>query len=779
MGDGCHIFGVRHLSPAASRALLETLDLRNPDCVLVEGPADAAGMLRDLARNGVVPPVALLLYTTTLPITTAFYPFADYSPEYQAVLWAVRHGKELRFIDLPSDVMLGLRDGEPPSAGDDADLERRQAEAERAAAFNRFHHDLYEQLAAAMHEGDYESYWERAFEHNALPVAESGAFPELVNLQSSEMRLSVESREAVDAAHRHAYNLVREAHMRRAVSQAAADGLRPEKTLAVVGAYHVMGLDPALPPMRDEEFAALPRTPSRMTLMPYSYHRLSSRTGYGAGNRAPLYFETVWKALRTGRLDSVPARYLAEVARHLRERGNNASTAAAIEGVRLAQALASLRGTGRPVLRDLHDAAVACFGGGEPAVVAEALAIADVGTAMGKLPEGVSQTPVQEDLDKELARLKLAAYKSPVPQELVLDLRENFKAKSEAAAFLDLSRSTLLHRLSVLGIDFAKQQGVSQDAASWKEVWQLQWSPETEIQVVEANLKGETLEVAAAYQLAERLGECPGIADAAAVIRIACECRLTGIFDSALSGLQALLVDAVDIRETAAAARELSLLLKYGDVRRFDLGALQPILQQLFLRGTLLLVDAAVCDDKAATGILAAMTAQEHVSREQHETVDVAAWHKELGTLARRDDRNTRLSGAAFALLLEHNLASEEECAREVSRRLSPGVPADLGAGWFEGLASRNRYALLSRVPLWRELDGYVRGLDDDEFKRAVVFLRRAFGPFEPGQKNSIAELLGGLWGGGAEETAEILQAELTEEENAALGELNDFDFDI
>jgi hypothetical protein len=80
---------------------------------------------------------------------------------------------------------------------------------------------------------------------------------------------------------------------------------------------------------------------------------------------------------------------------------------------------------------------------------------------------------------------------------------------------------------------------------------------------------------------------------------------------------------------------------------------------------------------------------------------------------------------------------------------------------------------------LWRELDNYVQQLDDEEFFRSVVFLRRAFGEFEPNQKNSIAELLGDMWGTSAEATAEVLQAELTEAETEKLGELNNFDFDF
>lgn len=785
MPDSIHLFGVRHLSPAASSHLLELLDDVRPDCVLIEGPADAANMFRELAAKGVRPPVALLAYTLELPIATLFYPFAEYSPEFQAIRWAVRNKKELRLIDLPTDVMLRMRDRPAPISSDTDDAEDPEAREEKVKAaaetaeFHRFHHDLYERLAKEMGQGDYDSYWERMFEHNRQPHGAEGAFRALLRVQSGEMRQSVESMESRAAPHEHAYNLVREAHMRRAIARAAADGFMPEKTVAVVGAYHINGLDPALPVMTDEELAALPRASSRMTLMPYSYHRLSNRTGYGAGNQAPHYFELLWRCLRTDKLEELPSQYISQVARLLRQQGMNASTAASIEAVRLAHALAEMRGSALPVLRDLRDAAVACFGGGELAPVADALTRVDVGMAMGQLPEGISQTPVQEDLNRELSRLKLEAYKTPLPQELALDLRENLRVKSEAAAFLDLNRSTLLHRLAVLGIEFAKQLVVSQDGASWAEKWLLQWTPETEIQVVEANLKGETLEIAAAYQLREQLQDTPGVAKAAGVIRAACECRLLGIFDNALSVLQGCLVDAGDFREVASAARELALLLQYGDVRRFELTPLNPIMQQLFLRNALLLVSSASCDDQAATGILSGMSMLEHVAREHFELVDVALWRRELYDLAFRDDRNTRLSGAAFAILLEHNLVSDEDCAREVSRRLSPGVPADLGAGWFEGLSGRNRYALLSRVPLWRELDAYVRSLDDAEFRRAVVFLRRAFGTFEANQKNSIAELLGELWGGSVEATAEALQAELSEEENEKLAELNDFDFDI
>ena len=106
-----------------------------------------------------------------------------------------------------------------------------------------------------------------------------------------------ELRAMEDFSTRHARrNLVREAYMRRKIQQAIAEGFKPEQIVVVTGAFHASALGPELPPMTDEEFAKLRQRESKMTLMPYSFFKLSSQSGYGAGNHAPAYFEMVWNA---------------------------------------------------------------------------------------------------------------------------------------------------------------------------------------------------------------------------------------------------------------------------------------------------------------------------------------------------------------------------------------------------------------------------------------------------------------------------------------------------
>src|SRR6476469_3591365 len=181
----------------------------------------------------------------------------------------------------------------------------------------------------------------------------------------------------------------------------------------------------------------------------------------------------------------------------------------------------------------------------------------------------------------------------------------------------------------------------------------------------------------------------------------------------------------------------------------------------MFMEGALALVGAANCDLAAAKKMLVGMNELNKVALDYTTLVNEPLWLFELSKLAQADHLNPLLSGYACALLVERNLISNEELAREVSRRLSPGIAADLGAGWFEGLAQRSRYALLTRLALWKELDAYVASLADDEFKRALVFLRRAFGDFSPQEKQSITENLGEIWGVNVDQVSEVLSGEL------------------
>ncbi len=213
-------------------------------------------------------------------------------------------------------------------------------------------------------------------------------------------------------------------------------------------------------------------------------------------------------------------------------------------------------------------------------------------------------------------------------------------------------------------------------------------------------------------------------------------------------------------------------------MRQFDTQPLKPLIETLFVQGALALFPASSCDQQAALKLADAIEELNRVSLEHHDHVEGELWLAQLKRLAEADDRNPLLSGYAMAILLERGLIQNDDLAREVSRRLSPGVPADLGAGWFEGLSIRNRASLLARQALWVELARYVQSLDDEQFQRSIVFLRRAFGSFSPTQKRQICENLAEGWGVSGDSVQELLDTELNADEQQKITELNEFNFD-
>lgn len=733
-------FGVRHLSPAAAFHLRKRLDEAKPELVLVEGPSDLSDQMKWLCHPETKFPAAILAYTKVPPVRTILYPLAIYSPEVQAILWAQEHGVPCRFMDLPSSVFLATQ-------------EREGEESIQATE------SVYEKLEMLTGE-EHDTFWERNFE-------QFEDYHTACNTFGQELRASG----PVDAE-----NIVREAYMKRVIADAVNRGINSERIFCVCGAYHVEGLK-SNSPMTDLELKKLPKADSTATLMPYSYYRLSTRSGYGAGNKAPAYFHLLWDAMNGAGLNGAASTYLVNLAAAHRNAGNLVSSAEVIEAVRLATTLSQIRGSQYPCLQDLKDAAITTMGHGSFSELAVAFADTEIGKNIGYLPEGVSRTSVQEDFYRQLRKLKLERFRTAELQRLDLDLREKLTVKSQDAAFLDLNRSFFLHRLRVLGIHFANFLRSKQDQANWGEYWELRWTPEVEIEVVESSLLGDTIEGATTFALKERAVQATSIDQAAGIFQDAFLCGMPAAANHALTVLQSLSVDSAALTEVASTADRLSLVVRYGDLRKFDPQPVIPLIEQLFLRANLTLEDACNCDAQAAGAVTLAID-RLNALQLNLDFLDQDSWLQLLERISDRDDLNTKCSGFAMAILLERGIATEELLAREVSRRLSPGVPADLGAGWFEGLAGKNRYALIARLSLWRHLSQYLDSLDEETFRRALVFLRRAFADFTPVEKSDIAENLGEIWGIRAEQVSERIMADISEDEQSILSDLAAFDFD-
>src|SRR4030095_6210663 len=289
----------------------------------------------------------------------------------------------------------------------------------------------------------------------------------------------------------------REAWMRKTIRAAAQEGF---KRIAVVcGAWHA----PALtidagntPSAKDDEelLKGLPKVKTQATWTPWTYGRLSYHGGYGAGVESPGWYHHLW----TSR-DNVPIRWMARVARFLREEALDVSSAHVIEAVRLAETLAALRDRPLPGLSELNEAtqSVFCFGNDlQLRLIHEQLI---VGETLGAVPEETPLAPLQQDLAREQKRLRLPA--EALEHALDLDLRKPN----------DLGRSRLLRRLLLLGVRWGEPQQAG-GKGTFHEIWRLRWQPELVVALIEAGVWGNTIYEAATAFPRDAAGRARGIA---------------------------------------------------------------------------------------------------------------------------------------------------------------------------------------------------------------------------------------------------------------------------
>ncbi|MFC5054351.1 DUF5682 family protein, partial [Saccharothrix xinjiangensis] len=110
------LLGIRHHGPGSARMVVAALEAVRPEVVLIEGPPEGDALLPHVPH--LTPPVALLLHDEAEPASAAFWPFAEFSPEWRAMTWAHEHDVPVRFFDLPAAASLTDAPTPPPAPSD-------------------------------------------------------------------------------------------------------------------------------------------------------------------------------------------------------------------------------------------------------------------------------------------------------------------------------------------------------------------------------------------------------------------------------------------------------------------------------------------------------------------------------------------------------------------------------------------------------------------------------------------------------------------------------------
>jgi hypothetical protein len=712
-----HLFGIRHHGPGCARALEQALHELQPDCVLVEGPPEGDAVLALAADSELKLPVALLVYPPEAPRLGVFYPFAEFSPEWRAIRYALDRGVAVRFMDLPqahefAQRLASANNEQTEPAESEADA-ASQAQTEPVppaeSAGDRF--DPLAALSQAAGFDDEEQWWEQQVEHRrdfthlfeAIQQAMSALREQTPSPGLNEQR--------------------REASMRQSIR--AAEKAGHARIAVVCGAWHVPALAQKVA-LKDDQalLKGLPKAKTEAAWIPWSNDRLARESGYGAGVRAPGWYSHVWQAHAT----PVSA-WATRAAQQMRSMGLDASSASVIEAVRLADALAALRGHSAPGLDEINEALLTVLCHGDAIALQLIRRQLEIGDVIGSVPAHSQLVPLQRDLEAEQKRLRLKP--STEIKRLELDLREdNGRA-----------RSYLLHRLSILNVPWGELERVAGKSGTFHEHWNLQWQPELQLRLIEAGRYGSTLQEAASAWLVESAASESELPPLTLKLDQALLAQLPAAISALLQAVRNRAAVATDIQHLMQALAPLSRIARYGDVRGTAASAVEPIIDSLVERIIVgLPLAASALDDEAASAML------EQIAGVQAslDTLDrrewLADWQDCLRRLAYDESLAASIRGYSLRLLFDRQQVDEHELARLAGLALSAAVAPLLAAAWLAGLLRGSVLLLLNQDRLWRILDAWLRQLNHEQFQTLLPLLRRAFADFSQPERRRMNE---------------------------------------
>jgi hypothetical protein len=707
------LFGIRHHGPFSALRLEEALATFEPDLLLVEGPPDGEAILK--LATALQPPVAMLVHSLAHPERHAFYPLADFSPEWRAIQYGRSKVCPVRLIDLPLAHQFALPAETPLGEGGGVDLPSL---------------------------GNPGARWDPEWWERLLEVAGVEEDPFLL-LQTAVRRIRATLEDETPPLEG-----LREAWMRQAIRRAQREliaqqieGAPPPRLAVVCGAWHLPALEAALGPpgMASEDrdtalLATLPIVQTQASWVSWSDQRMARDLGDGASLADPGWARLVWE-----RGEEAGHLWVALVFAKLREVAPSGVGAAAnsIEVLRLAQALASLCDRSLPGRRELDDALRAVCGTALQSDLERVLDRLARGDREGKVPTDLIGAPLAKELVGECRRLRIPVETQMV--ELTLDLRDE----------PDRARSRLLHRIALLETGWCQLSSAAREGwrgSRFEERWQLGWSPSVDLALVIAGQWGPTLATAALARLRRVIVETQDLPDLVWLIERVLAASLPEAVAPLLEQLARRSVTSSHLEPLLAAFPPLVRLQRYGDVRGID---------PAMLTGLSALIDILceqICLALPERAVQLSPTQAEQLSRRLHEVDRAVAqlrdpllqsrWQFSLTRLLDHRPADPRLAGRAFALLLAARQLEPEEAQRRLALALSR--PGDLlpVATWLEGLLLDGGEAVDLQEGILHLLDRWLARADEASFRRLLPPLRRTFSKLPAAPRQRLAARL-------------------------------------
>lgn len=748
LADDLYWFPVRHHSPAAARHLRDVILQRRPKLVFIEGPSEASSLVPFVVDKKTKPPVALYssfrdddnhlklagIASASEDIPARFaswYPLMEYSPEYVAMQTAARIDAEVVFIDLPHYGLLTPVDHTLASEELSRDP-RHQRETERLLTES----DFYQSLATSAGFKSWNETWDSLFEFGEYNTGAERFRSELATFCGAARETASAERMEVDGT------LQRERFMMQTIRSTLTErDCDRDQAMVVCGGFHLfMNHEDSTPPPQ------LPTGTVYTSVVPYSFFQVSELSGYGAGNRAPRFFQSAWEARNDE--DQLLVQHVVATLKIARRQGHDASSADAISICQHANMLAALRGRPRAILDDIHDAIITCCCKGDPVdegyYLQRAIDEADIGNKVGAVTDKLGRLPLLNDFYANLDDLELSFVAGHEKQQkLTLDVREP----------ADQKRSQFLQRLRFMKVPVCELVSVGNEFTSgtiFKEVWRLKWSPKVDASLIERNIYGDQVESAALAMLEEAVSKDDGHAGKTCRrLRQAAEMQLPGMIQRLSDLCETSIQNDSRFASLADATQHLSLLCGLPNLQTTSVSIVRDMLVQSFQRACFALPGSAnvpveqhpdLINGLRSIGQLVLQDGGELFDRE------LFVQHVDSAVHASND---FYLQGAFLGILAEMRAVTPQEIANRVSVFASEPPERMVHAGAFlDGVLSVSRTSiLLGADHLVKAVDQLIEAAQWEDFLTMLPQLRAAFEHLHQRQRSALAERVAALHG--------------------------------
>lgn len=733
-----HFFGIRHHGVGCARSLQQAFETLQPDIILIEGPPEANDLLPLASLNSMQPPVAILIYAPLQPKHAVYYPFAVFSPEWQAIQFGQRANIVTRFIDLPQSHQLAesinvekewldkqqlelerlkLEDQQSDQdqslsiTADNPDISEPHNEV-LAEATELHSGDALKWLATAAGFSDVETWWDHLVEQREDSLDLFASIEKMMTVARSALNQTLSEREAK-----------REAHMRQMIRAAEKEGFK--KIAVICGAWHVPALQDMPSIKHDADLLKnLAKEKVTATWTPWTYGRLAQQSGYGAGIQAPGWYDHLWH-----RPKQAAMYWLTDIAQLLRKHDLDASSAHLIEILRLADTLASLRERSRAGLVELMDATQSILFGEHNSplrLIEKDLLIND---RLGTVPPETPLLPLPADVKRLQKNLRFKI--NTETQILELDLRQENH----------LEKSIFLHRLNLLGIAWGKIKNNYGKTGTYNETWQLEWQPEFELHLIEANIWGASVAEATYQKLCHDAEKTTRLNEITPLIECILLTNATSAIEPVMLRIQSLAATTHDASTLMTAIAPLAKVMRYGNVRKTNLDAVSAVLDGLIQRACIALpLAASGINQEAANQLMTAITAMDSAIHLLQQPEHTHAWFNALGKCARMQTTQALIAGRSVRILTEQAVWSVEETAQALAFACNNPINPLQTADWIEGFLQGSGLLLILNDMLFNIFNQWVASLSDSAFIELLPLLRRTFSTFTSAERQQLGQ---------------------------------------